>query len=1121
MADDRRNAVSARATGILLLMFALPTLLLRSLSPVHAQEAALFESRVRPLLLDRCASCHGAKQQAGGLRLDSAQGLAKGGAHGSPVVAGNPEGSLLIMAVQRQGALKMPPSAPLSPSEIAALTRWVRGGAAWPSTAPPAVAAKAPARDWWAFQPVKRKAPPSVRASDWVKSPIDQYILAALQANGLKPAAEADRRTLIRRASFDLIGLPPTPEETEAFLNDRAPGAWDRVIDRLLASPRYGERWGRHWLDVARYADSADARGLGSEGDISEAWRYRDWVIDAFNRDMPYNEFVMNQIAGDLLKTGAAAPGSQPDINVPGTIATGLLAIGNWGNGDADKDKILTDIADDQVDIVSRAFMGVTLGCARCHDHKFDPFTTKDYYGMAGIFFSTHILPRLTPKGAGETPLRVPLETAADRAARAEREARVRTLETEAAALRDKAYRETAHRMLAETAAYVAAAWRYDHRPPSEANLSLADFAAGSRLQPYALRQWQEYLGGAGYRLMSNRFASPEGVAGVSGYNTAPAGTPSVTVNSNAEPKKILTFMLPAKSVCVHPGMTNGVAVGWKSPISGTVEISGRVVDADPACGNGIAWILDHRTSAGPKELARGAFDNGGAQSLAEAGSGVAVRTVRLKAGESIELLVLPKGEYSCDTTEVQLTIKEVGGSRSWNLAKDVVGDLHQGNPHADGYGNPDTWRFYDMADSRRATGSGEPDPLLAAWHASVDDIEPSDGIPAAISAAAKRFADQFAIEDTKSPFWIHRAEDETALAPATRERLRSIDADLAAARKETSPPIPYANAAQEGGVPDSPHAGFHDVRVHIRGRYDRLADLVPRRFPVVLAGEKQPPIVRGSGRLELARWMASETHPLTARVMVNRIWQHHFGQGIVRTPSNFGKMGERPTHPELLDYLASELMRNGWSMKQMHRAIMRSATYRQSSVATPASLRSDPDNRLFGRMNRQRLESEALRDNLLAVAGRLDATMGGPAYREIATPRRTVYLMTIRSDRSGFGPLFDAADPTTTIDHRVNSTVAPQALFMMNNAFVAEQARALAKRLQSLGTTDAERIDKAYRLLYSRPPTKRETEIGLGLLGRNAPAASGETGKPTPHESAWQAYGQVLLCANEFVTVD
>jgi hypothetical protein len=777
----------------------IPTLPARSDEPAKDE---FFEKQVRPLLIERCLECHGDKKPKAGLRLTSRANLLKGGDSGPAAVEGQPEESLIIQAIRYDDEPKMPPKGKLKDQEIAVLTRWVAMGLPWPETkaivlAPSSAASKSSRfsdeqRRFWSFQPLQNVVPPETRDTNWPQTPLDRFILAALEANGLTPAAPADKRSLIRRATFDLTGLPPAPEEVEAFLADPAPDAFARVVDRLLASPQYGERWGRHWLDLVRYADSRDARGIGGLDDIGEAWRYRDWVVHAFNRDLPYDQFLIDQLAGDIV------PASQPGaVNVEGLVATGLLTIGEWGTGDADKEKMMTDIVDDQIDVVGRAFLGLTLTCARCHDHKFDPIPTEDYYGLAGIFFSTHILPDPGAKTAGSPMLRTPL-------------------------------------------------------------------------------------------------------------------VPKAQVEAFQR----------------HKAQADALAAHLKA-----------------IAGNG----------------------------------------------------------------------------------------------------------------------------------------------------------------------------DESALPAETRGALADLRAALAAWRALGPPPIPVALAAQEGGVPKSAHEGIHDARIHIRGSYLRLGPVVPRHFPRILAGDKQPPIGQGSGRLELARWIARPDHPLTARVMVNRIWQYHFGEGIVRTPSNFGTLGERPTHPELLDWLARQFVASGWSIKAMHRLIMLSSAYQQSSHPSAEALRLDPDNRLFSRMNRRRLESEAVRDSLLAVAGRLDRTMGGPSYRDLAQPRRTLYLMTIRSDRSSFGPLFDAADAAAIVDRRTVSTVAPQALFLLNNPFALDQARALAQRILKVDLSDDRaRIDYAYHLLYGRPATAEEIAIGLEALRDGAD-------QPTERkaESSWEIYCQLLLCANEMIYID
>lgn len=1103
---------------------------------ISAADNQFFEAKVRPLLFDRCFSCHGEKLQRGGIRLDSHADVLKDASSLKVVSPGNPEASALVRAIRYDGKIQMPPGGKLTQDAIDVLTDWVKRGAPWPNAAPTAGYTITPAqRQFWAFQPIRKPAVPKVNPTAWVRNPIDAFILAGLQAKGLKPAAPADRRTLIRRATYDLTGLPPTTQEVTAFLADRSPSSFARVIDRLLASPRYGERWGRHWLDVARYADSADARGLGSEGDISEAWRYRDWVVNAFNSDMGFDKFVMNQLAGDLLP---AESGQKSDLNVPGTIATGLLAIGNWGNGDADKEKLVTDIADDQVDIVSRGIMGVTIACARCHDHKFDPFPTKDYYGLAGIFFSSHILPRLTPKGQGEVMLRIPLDTAESKAKRALYEASLADATKQLQARRDAAFTNYAISMQSQTAAYLVAAVDFHNRPADRATQSLGAFAAERKLYPGFLQRWASAINGGEYPLMSVAAKDAAGISGVYTWRGKP-DCPNMLVNTNPSPITISTLTVPGRSVAVHPGPSNGVAVEWVSPIRGSVQITGRVADADPNGGDGIAWAIDRQTGLGAAEVASGDFPNGGAQDFAQGKNAAALGSVSVSPGDRLQLVVLPKADYTCDTTVVQWVIKQQNGPAVWDLTQEMMESPIRSNPRADKYGHMDVWRFADMADIHREQRlPGSAGELLAKFTRTAAAATSR----ADLESAAQAFQSNYNPADPKSPF--RPTVDELAQLPAVaRAEIAAAQSQLDIIAKTAPPPAGIANGIQEGGIPDCPTSGIHDVHVHIRGRYDRLGDLVPRHFPLIMGGDKQPPITAGSGRLQLARWLVSDTHPLTARVIVNRIWQHHFGEGIVRTPSNFGLLGERPSHPELLDWLAANFKlpahnssQNssapdyacGWSMKRLHRIIMLSSAYQQSSQGDPAAVKSDPDNRLFGRYNRQRMEAESIRDTLLAVSGNLDTTtaaVGGVATRDFNAPRRTLYVMTVRSDRSGYAPLFDTADPTSSVDRRVVSTVAPQALFLMNNPFVGLQAKALAKRAMSEGgKSDGEKIGWLYALLYSRPPVAAELRVGEAYLDRtrNAMLRTAVAGPAPDRESrAWEDYCRILLCSNELVFID
>jgi len=1002
-----------------------------------------FEKSVRPLLEERCLRCHGEDRPKASLRLDSRAGVLAGGKHGPAAIEKRPDESLLVQAVRREGARKMPPSQPLAPEEVAALTRWVELGMPWPDAKPEHVGEKgemgeksgtasagsgemlverdftAAERAFWSFQPIADPVPPPVVDVAWPTSDLDRFVLAELEARGLSPAPRADRRTLIRRATFDLTGLPPTPEEVAAFEADRSTDSFGRVIDRLLASPRYAERWARHWLDVVRYADSFDARSLvpGAErADAAEAWRYRDWVVDAFARDLPFSDFVQDQIAGDLRAGDAVA------FDARRIIATGALAIGNWGGGDSDKRKMLTDIADDQVDLVGRAFLGLTIGCARCHDHKFDPITNADYYGLAGVFFSTHILPDVGSPTEGSPVLRIPLASPSELAERARRAAREQ---------------ELAGRVLAAVGGW-----------------PLAKVARDV----------------AGNADLVARFDDGD--------------TPSLLVNHGDATTPLGTLTLPPHAVSLHPSPQAGVAVAFDAKGLLAASVRGRVADGDAHCGDGVEWTLERAGAGASVLLAKGAIDNGGAMALADSENGSALEKIVLAPGDELRFTILPRGGYECDTTVVELTVDELLAEtpacvppRTWDLAADLLADVAGGGPSNPVVArNGARWRFLD-----RRTGGASPAQL------------------AALAAYAK-------------------AELEKEAGRVAPEVVVALE-EFAALRASAPLPLIYANGAQEGGVPNSEHAGVHDVAIHGRGRYDRLGATVPRRFPRILAGDVQPPVGEGSGRRALAEWLADPTNPLPPRVWVNRLWQHHFGAGVVRTPGNFGRLGEPPSHPALLDWLARRFLEAGGSTKALHRLILASSTWQQASTPAPATLAADPENRWLGRMPRARLDAEELRDALLAASGELDATSGGPATRDPLTKRRTLYVMTVRSDRAGWRVLFDGADPTAIVDVRTQSTVAPQALWLMNDEFVLARAAALAERVRREGADDAARIARLFEWVFTRAPDAREREIAGGLLAR-ARAAANVTGERVEVD-AWEELAHVLLCSNEFFFVD
>ncbi len=851
----------------------------------------------------------------------------------------------------------------------------------------------------WAFTSPRRWDPPVASDESWVSSDVDRFIFPRIEAAGIRPARVADRTTWLRRVSMDLTGLPPAPEETLQFLGDGGNDAQAKVVDRLLASPRFGEQWARHWLDVVRYADSFDARLFNPDSqhmDATEAWRYRDWVVDAFNRDLPYDEFVTHQIAGDLL----CEEGER--FHPERIVATGMLAIGNWGGGDSDKEKLLTDIADDQVDVVSRAFLGLTVACARCHDHKFDPITTQDYYGLAGMFFSSHILENVGPKTNGPPMLRIQLLSA-----------------------REKLERES---------------W--------QARLKEID------------RRLKELVPSAG-RALCTRVLNLGGIQGLHAWKNE-NDLPSATVNTTDRPISWSTAVIPVRSVCVHPSQSAGVAVAFRVPDSGELEVTGSIADADGVCGDGVEWRLEVVRGGEIDLLGSGSVDNGGAaQALTISVASTGRSSVR--QGDQVRLLVLQRSEYTCDTTAVALSVRlrDSAGEQVLELSADVIESSNDAAA-ADGW-LKGRWRFLDLGDLSADALTGEA---------------------------------------------LGRVE---ALSPGRREEVVALLAEREGLERSILQPVAYANGVQEGGVPGSPHAGVHDVAVHHRGRYDQLGAVVARGFPKALCKETAIQGVPGSGRLELARWITNPDHPLTARVLVNRVWQQLFGEGLVRTPGNFGAQGEPPTHPELLDFLAVRFVQEGWSIKKLVRSLVLSSTYRQSSVADQATLEVDPDNRLVSRVNRRALSAEQLRDAMLFAAGILEETRGGPAVRDARSPRRTLYLMTVRSDRSTYRELFDAADPTAIVDERTPSIVAPQALYLLNAPWALEVAGAIANRVLSEVEGDQGAwIERLYQLLYARSPSAEEIEIGRIQLQKSADP-----------RTVLADYAHLLLCTNELGFVD
>jgi len=868
--------------------------------PLGAQDLDLFETSIRPVLATHCYGCHSAKaaKVQGGLLLDSKVGLEHGGNRGVVIEPGDPDKSLLIRAVRyRDKELKMPPGKALPATVVADFENWIRAGAAVPADVAP-VKPVDQRRQFWSFQAPRDHAPPEVKHTDWVRNDLDRFILAKLEQKGLTPSASADARTLIRRAYFDLTGLPPTAEEADAFVADHSALAYERLIDRLLASPRYGERWGRFWLDVARYSD---ARNVGER--FAYSYTYRDWVIRALNEDMPYDQFLIQQLAADRIR---------------GNDSRNLAALGYLSLG-REFPKTFPETVDDRIDVVARGMLGLTVACARCHDHKYDPIPTKDYYSFYSIFSNIREpedLPFL--KVSNE---KTPLDKVYG-----ERLARIRKTDAD--------YRENRSAVLNDFFRTQIAEYLLAVRDSAKMRATeIEDLIKERQLNLYLLDRWKNYLADS----------SSERVFGL--WNAAAAVPDSGFSKKWAE-------ILAAQS-----GANLLVLAEFKSAPSNINELAARYA----------ALLLRYDSSS---KLADGDQDEL-RRTLRGAGSPVAV----------------PVSDFDQVMTE---------GDRN------------------------NTINFknrYNIMRSLYAYDGGAPRAMV--------------------------------VEDVLHPQTAH---------------------------------------------------------VFVRGNPNNPGVETPAHFLSCLSPGEPAAFKDGSGRLDLAMAIASKNNPLTARVIVNRVWMHHFGAGIVRTPSDFGLRGDAPTHLELLDHLAVKFMESGWSLKKLHRTIMLSAAYQQSSANNPEARSQDPDNQLLWRMNRQRLDIESLRDSVLAASGRLENKIGGVPFgltASPAVPRRTVYGYIERGRIPGMLSAFDFASPDQHVPLRYTTTVPQQALFLLNSPFITEQSEYLANRPEVAAEKDPEkRVRRMYRIVLGRDATPNEVAAGIKFI------TSGAEPDAAPSESLPWQYG-------------
>jgi mono/diheme cytochrome c family protein/cytochrome c553 len=887
----------------------------------------LFETRIRPLLAANCYACHGERALAG-LRLDSREGLMRGGETGPAVVPGKPEESPLIKAIQHaEGFPRMPRGrAKLPQTDIDAVVEWVRAGAIWPSAAesgPALVASHERAvtdahRAYWAFRSLASPPPPAVNASAWPQRELDRFILARLEREGLRPVRPADKLTLLRRATLDLTGLPPTPEEVDAFLADASPDAFAKVVDRLLASPQYGEAWARMWLDVARFGED-DYRSLDPKGrgyaPYSHAYLYRDWVIRAFNDDLPYDQFVTAQLAADLYD------GPERLRHLP---ALGFLGLGPWYYDNGAVEIMRADERHDRVDAVSRGFLGLTVGCARCHDHKYDPIPTKDYYALAGVFLNTEY---------HEYPL-APGAVVDDYRAKETELKRKRELFGEFTSTES---RQLAEALAFQAAKYMQAAWQVKGEPKRD-RLQVIE---KEKLDYELFDRWLAFLD---------------------------------------------------KRPVFYPFLKD-----WQAMIArgGTAKEAGTLAGDFQKLLLGL--VIEQREVKKENDI---------------------IRARALPSSKPKDPANLPNefktNDDFCPGCGLELRSMTVERTALYN----------------------DVFRF---------------------------NLDPDDAPGKPPRPALLQFTG-WALEQR--------------LDPARRELIATLGKEVESIEKSLSTLMTYVHGVRDVEKPA-------DLQVHLRGNPTRLGDTVPRGFLTVLGRQDRKTFSQGSGRLELARSIVQQ--PLASRVIVNRIWKEHFGTGLVNTPSNFGVNGERPTHPELLDYLAHFFIGNGMSIKALHREIMLSATYQVSADQDTAAFAKDSGNRLYWRANRRRLSAEQIRDSVLLVAGALDLRVGGPSVP--LTPladRRTIYGRVSRYKLDEFLQLFDFPSPSQTSEQRFATNVPLQRLFFMNSDFMQQHAEKLAEKVAE-EPDDPARIRKVYRLIFGRSPTDAEIDAGREFLKSEA----------------------------------
>ena len=1186
--------------------------LIVALSSMHSfvccadDDFEFFESKIRPVLVQHCYECHSAEAATpkGGLLLDQRDATRGGGDSGPAVIPGKPGESHLLSALKYDG-FEMPPKGKLPDSVIADFERWIQMGAPDPRSGDvakkPTAIDYAKAADFWAFKMPVKHAPPQVLDSAWPRGDIDRFVLHRLEDRQMKPAPQADRRTLIRRAYFDLIGLPPEPEAVERFVNDSSDAAFENVIDELLASPHYGERWARYWLDVARYAE--DQAHTFKARMYPQGYIYRDWVVSALNDDMPYDDFLRLQIAGDQIEL------EEPHRH---RAALGLFALGPvYYQDNGEQAKALADEWDDRIDTLMRGTQALTVSCARCHDHKYDPISMADYYGLAGIFASSEY--RELPAVSDEV---VSAKRKADQAVQ-DQQLEINTL---------LAHKAPAARLklIDQIPQYMLATWKVmesdlDGKKEKKQIEKVADEAKLNRelLQRWVawlsddvksglvgsertyLRAWREFL-----KVQQN--ATDRDEAKVTSELTVIAQKLQANAASILDQRHDLlrqfgdnfAFVAADERATVEPGTIPlgnlfddkkgallasavvsdsfrskasteslgvvRVAHGWGSDtqIADGIQFDFKSIGSDSRQHGEITndgWSAEGgirtqgstcKPSIGRTEQGIGMHANAlitfDLEEIRRAGlippgqpmtfkvDRAGINDDSFGAGSSVHLAVLVSKPHAKESAFDAIIAGYVDGQSAQVAENDTVyyfdGDIPE-PIKADGH-----FVSFDVqipADAHyltiAATGAqiSEAENTISSDHAVLSHARLIYDVSALQMADVKDapVAEEFSNVDKAlrqmNAMLLSELFDDRGVLGLPADQIGSLlegeaAASLAAMSAELDTLKKSSDAIQVTMAHSLNDGTGRDLKIHLAGDPEKQGEVAQRSFPAIFtSGKRMAFHPKGSGRRELAEAIAAANNPLTARVMLNRVWAGHFGSGIVRTLSNFGELGDQPSHPELLDSLAVNFIESGWSLKRLHRQIMLSATYQQSSSGDAENLELDPENRLLWRMNRRRLEVEPWRDAVLSVSGQLNSSVGGPSSElNDSHRRRTLYGYISRHRLNDLLRLFDFPDPNITAGERTVTTVPLQQLFVLNSDFMVSQSRAFAARLQKDAATEEARVDRAFELLSGRQPTADELTAALEFLG-------GTTTLDGDKLSQLEQYCLALLGTNEFAFVD